>query len=55
MALQDELAAEKAKKKALQRALEAAAKMARGRNIQVDQGRSGGSCYFVCLILSEIV
>ena len=33
MALQDELAAEKAKKKALQRALEAAAKMARGRNI----------------------
>ena len=55
MALQDELAAEKAKKKALQRALEAAAKMARGRNIQVDQGRSGGSCYFVCLILSELV
>ena len=33
MALQDELAAEKAKKKALQRALEAVAKMARGRNI----------------------
>ena len=33
MALQDELAAENAKKKALQSALEAAAKMARGRNI----------------------
>ena len=55
MALQDELAAEKAKKKALQHAVEAAAKMARGRNIQVDQGRSGGSCYFVCLILFELV
>ena len=33
MALQDELVAEKAKKKALQRVLEAVAKMARGRNI----------------------
>ncbi|KAG2562284.1 hypothetical protein PVAP13_8KG123001 [Panicum virgatum] len=33
IALQDELAAEKAKKKALQRAVEAATKMARGRNI----------------------
>ena len=33
IALQDELAAEKSKKKALQHALEAAAKMARGRNI----------------------
>ena len=33
MALQDELVAEKAKKKALQCALEAAAEMARGRNI----------------------
>ena len=37
MSLQDELAAEKAKKKALQHAVEAAAKMARGRNIQVDR------------------
>ena len=33
MSLQDELAAEKAKKKALQCTLEAAAEMARGRNI----------------------
>ena len=33
MALQDALAAKKAKKKALQRALEAEAKMARGKNI----------------------
>ena len=41
MALQDELAAEKSKKKALQHALEAAAKKARGRNIYVDQGCSG--------------
>jgi hypothetical protein len=33
IALQNELAAEKSKKKALQRALEAMAKKARGRNI----------------------